>query len=69
MTTLYDIHLVINTHWDREWRWSEQETRARLREALDLLLDTMEADPRFSSFLADSQAAMIDDYLERSCPA
>ena len=67
MTTQYDMHLVINTHWDREWRWSQHETQARLKEAVDLLLDTMEADPRFESFLTDSQAAFIDDYLE-ICP-
>ncbi len=59
------MHLVINTHWDREWRWSFGETQMRLVEAMDLLLDTMEKDPRFRSFLADSQAAIVDDYLEK----
>ena len=58
-----NCHLVINTHWDREWRWSFLATRRRLCAALDLLLDTMEGNPAFRSFLADSQAAMLDDYL------
>ncbi|EFK97524.1 glycoside hydrolase, family 38 [sediment metagenome] len=59
------MHLVINTHWDREWRWSFGETQMRLVEAMDLLLDTMERDPRYRSFLADSQAAIVDDYFEK----
>lgn len=60
----HKLHLVINTHWDREWRWSFRETQMRLVEAMDLLLDTLERDPRFRSFLADAQASMLDDYLE-----
>lgn len=64
MNKNFDMHLVINTHWDREWRWSQKETQMRLKEAVDLLIDTMEKDPRFKYFLADSQASFIDDYLE-----
>lgn len=64
MTDKYTIHLVLNTHWDREWRWSIRETQMRLQEALDSLLDIMESDPRYTYFLADAQTAMIDDYLD-----
>jgi mannosylglycerate hydrolase len=60
----HTLHLVVNTHWDREWRWSFRETQRRLCDAMDLLLDTMEAQPEFRSFLMDSQAAMADDYLD-----
>jgi alpha-mannosidase len=60
----YDEHLIINTHWDREWRWSFRETQLRLVQAMDLLLDTMERDPRFHAFHTDSQSSMVDDYLE-----
>ncbi|AKJ65146.1 alpha-mannosidase [Kiritimatiella glycovorans] len=60
----YDMHLIINTHWDREYRWSFRETQMRLREAGDILVETMENDPRFAYFHADSQASFVDDYLE-----
>ena len=63
MDKKYTMHLIINTHWDREYRWSFPETQLRLVEALDILIDTMEKDPRFYSFHTDSQASMIDDYL------
>ena len=62
-----NMHLVFNTHWDREWRWGFRETQMRLKFAMDLLLDTMEKDPRYKSFLTDSQASMMDDYLD-ICP-
>lgn len=62
--TGYDMHLILNTHWDREYRWSFRETQMRLLEAVDILLDTMERDPRFSAFHPDSQASFLDDYLE-----
>ena len=60
----YDMHLILNTHWDREYRWSFRETQMRLMEAGDILIDTMEHDPRFKYFHPDSQASFLDDYLE-----
>lgn len=59
-----NFHLIYNTHWDREWRWSFRETQYRLKYAMDLLLDSMLADERFYTFHTDSQTSMIDDYLE-----
>ena len=57
------MHLIINTHWDREYRWSFPETQLRLLEAFDVLVDSMEKDKRFHAFHTDSQVCMIDDYL------
>ncbi len=60
----YDMHLILNTHWDREYRWSFRETQMRLMEAGDILVETMEKDPRFKYFHPDSQASFLEDYLE-----
>jgi len=60
----FDMHLILNTHWDREYRWGFRETQMRLLEAGDILIDTMEKDPRFKYFHPDSQASFLDDYLE-----
>lgn len=60
----YTYHLILNTHWDREYRWSFRETQLRLMEAGDILLDSMEKDPRFRYFHPDAQASFLDDYLE-----
>lgn len=58
------MNLIINTHWDREYRWSFRETQYRLVEAVDDLLDIMQKDPGFAYYHTDSQVSMLDDYLE-----
>lgn len=59
-----NMNLIINTHWDREYRWSFRETQYRLMEAIDELIDTMQKDEGFTYFHTDSQVSMLDDYLE-----
>lgn len=61
---MYNMHLIINTHWDREYRWSFSETQFRLAEAVDDLIDIMQKDPGFAYFHTDSQSSMLDDYLD-----
>lgn len=60
----YKIHIISNTHWDREWRFSFEETRLRLVEMLDKLLDIFKNDPEFKHYHFDSQTIAIEDYLE-----
>lgn len=57
-------NLIINTHWDREYRWSFPETQLRLVEAVDDLVRIMQNDGKFKYFHTDSQVSMLDDYLE-----
>ena len=58
------VHVVSNTHWDREHRHSFQETRYMLVETIDRLIEIMEADPEFKYFTFDGQTVWIEDYLE-----
>jgi len=58
-----ECFLVTHTHWDREWYRTFQSFRARLVDAIDLVLDLMEADPGFR-FLLDGQTIVLEDYLE-----
>jgi hypothetical protein len=37
----FDMHLILNTHWDREYRRGFRETQMRLLEAGDSLIDTI----------------------------
>ena len=59
----YTIHVVSHTHWDREWRYPFQATRARLVEMLDRLIGLLESKPAFPCFLLDSQCILLEDYL------
>lgn len=64
MSQGYEIHVISNTHWDREWLSNFQETRLQLVAFLDRLLDVLDAEPGYKSYLLDSQAVPIEDYLE-----
>jgi len=58
------IHVVTYTHWDREFRWEFERTRMRLVDCLDQLLQIMDEDPDYTSFMLDGQMTLVDDYLE-----
>ena len=58
------LHVISNTHWDRDWVYPFQETRLLLLEFMDNLLDLLENDPKFNSFLMDSQTIAVEDYLD-----
>ncbi len=60
----YVIHVISNTHWDREWLYNFQETRMLLVEMMDALIDIMDTEPGYRSYLMDSQAVPVEDYLE-----
>ncbi|MBN2092129.1 hypothetical protein JW964_21095, partial [candidate division KSB1 bacterium] len=60
----FKIHVISNTHWDREWVYPFQETRLLLLDFMDDLLDLLERDPEFHSFLLDSQTIAVEDYLD-----
>ncbi len=59
----YKVHIISNTHWDREWLHNFQETRMKLVEFFDLLLDVLESDASYHSFVLDSQSVPVVDYL------
>lgn len=64
MAKNYEIHVISNTHWDREWLYNFQETRMQLVEMMDKLLDILDKRPEYAAFLLDSQTVPLEDYLE-----
>ena len=58
------IHVVSNSHWDREWGYPFEETRLLLVKFMDELLHLLDKDKEFHSFTMDSQTQCIEDYLE-----
>ena len=58
----YYIHILSNTHWDREWYMSHEKYLVRLVNLMDRLLDIMKTTPDYI-FISDGQFSMIDDYL------
>lgn len=58
------VFLYHHTHWDREWWATFQDLRIRLVELIDELLDILDHDADFHSFLLDGQTSVLKDYLE-----
>ena len=58
------VNVVPHTHWDREWYSPFRSFQLRLVDFVDKLLQLVESDASYSSFLFDGQMAAVDDYLE-----
>lgn len=59
----YTVHVLSNTHWDREWYMSHEKYLVRLIRLMDRLMEIMEAQPEYI-FITDGQFSMVDDYLQ-----
>ncbi|QHI68002.1 alpha-mannosidase [Tichowtungia aerotolerans] len=57
------FHVISGTHWDREWRFTAEQSLLRLAELVDELLDIMERNPDYKCFLLDGGTVVIEDYL------
>jgi alpha-mannosidase len=57
------FHLIAHTHWDREWYLSRAAFQARLVPMLDDLIERLQGDSAFRSFLLDGQTVLLEDYL------
>ena len=55
--------LVSHTHWDRAWYVPFEVFRVRLVRLIDRLIDLLDRDPAYRSFMLDGQVLPIEDYL------
>ncbi|ADL07313.1 glycoside hydrolase family 38 C-terminal domain-containing protein [Thermosediminibacter oceani] len=59
-----NLYVVCHTHWDREWHKTFHEYRVKLVEFMDDLIDLLERDENYTSFLLDGQTVVLEDYLD-----
>lgn len=64
MNKQYHLMTITKSHWDREWYMSYQKTRIKLIHLIDTLLEILDNDPEFVSFMMDAQTLPLEDYLE-----
>ncbi len=60
----YEMHVISNTHWDREWRRPFQHVRMMLVDIMDTLLHILDTHPDYTCYHLDSQTVVLEDYLE-----
>jgi mannosylglycerate hydrolase len=61
--TAFIFHLIPHTHWDREWFLPRAAFHARLIGMFDDLIERLQADAAFRTFLLDGQTVLVEDYL------
>jgi len=61
---LFTAIMVSETHWDRAWYVPFQVFRVRLVRLIDRVLELLDRDAEFHSFMLDGQMLPIEDYLE-----
>lgn len=62
-TSMKKIHLICGTHWDREWRHTAEQSKLRLCDLMDYILEVLETNPEYDSFTVDGGLIVLEDYL------
>jgi mannosylglycerate hydrolase len=57
------MHVISGTHWDREWRHTAEQSKPRLVELIDGMMDTLEKNPEYKTYCLDGGYVVIEDYL------
>ena len=57
------IHLINGTHWDREWRHTAEQSKLRLVDLMDNIINLLEKKPQYKYFCVDGGTIVIEDYL------
>ena len=58
------MHVISGTHWDREWRFTAEQSLLRLAELIDELFEILEQNLGYKCFLLDGGTVVIEDYLK-----
>ncbi len=57
------VHLINGTHWDREWRHTAEQSKLRLVDLMDNIINILENKKSYQYFLVDGGSIVIEDYL------
>lgn len=57
------IHVISGTHWDREWRHTAEQSKLRLVDLMDNIINILENKDSYEYFCVDGGTIVIEDYL------
>lgn len=58
------VHLIQHTHWDREWYFTENDSKIVLYYFMNDLIKHLQEDPSLGPFILDGQTVVLEDYLQ-----
>ena len=59
----YTMHIISGTHWDREWRHTAEQSKLRLVDLMDNIINILETKDSYKCFCVDGGTIVIEDYL------
>lgn len=59
----YKMHVVSGTHWDREWRHTAEQSKLRLVDLMDNIINLLETKESYKCFCVDGGMIVLEDYL------
>ncbi len=59
----YTMHVISGTHWDREWRHTAEQSKLRLVDLMDGIINILEHKDSYKCFCVDGGMIVIEDYL------
>ena len=63
MTKTHRMHVISGTHWDREWRHTAEQSKPRLVELVDTMMDVLEKHDSYATYCLDGGQVVVEDYL------
>lgn len=63
MSKKYQMHVISGTHWDREWRHTAEQSKLRLADLMDKIINILETKDTYKCFCVDGGMIVIEDYL------
>ena len=57
------MHVITGTHWDREWRHTAEQSKLRLMDLIDSIVDILDKDTEYNSFILDGGTIVLEDYF------
>ncbi|MCK1160555.1 alpha-mannosidase [Streptococcus uberis] len=58
------VHVVPHMHWDREWYFSTEESQILLVNNMEEIMEVLESNPDYPSYILDGQTAILEDYFQ-----
>ncbi|MCL2860831.1 MAG: glycosyl hydrolase-related protein [Firmicutes bacterium] len=57
------LHVINGTHWDREWRHTAEQSKLRLSDLMDNIIEVLENKPEYKFFCVDGGTIVLEDYF------
>ena len=54
------MHVISGTHWDREWRHTPEQSKPRLVELIETMMEVLETKPSYEYFVLDGGSVVIE---------